>query len=150
VLRRGATWVRRYAHVDGPRQRFSYKADAKDTTEKHAIDLASAKVTKGARKGGWPFVAIETDAKDLDEDVQHDGTTDAISVGNTYYCKKQKEPKVIWKWDYTLKVWYRWSHYSKSWMYWGPSKGDFTAAGWTWYSGYWHHGGYVFKYHKHK
>ena len=30
-------------------------------------------------------MAIEVDAKDLDEDVQHDGTTDAISVGNTYY-----------------------------------------------------------------
>ena len=62
------------------------------------------------------------------------------------YCKNQKAPKVIWKWEATLKVWYRWSVYNKDWMYWGPSKSGFTASGWSWYKGFWHHGGFVYKY----
>jgi hypothetical protein len=49
------------------------------------------------------------------------------------FCRKQKIPKILWKWDYSSKVWYRWSLYNRRWMYWGPSKGGFTAAGWSWY-----------------
>jgi hypothetical protein len=64
------------------------------------------------------------------------------------YCRTTKTPKVIWKWDTSLKVWYRWSQYSKSWAYWGPSKSGFTAVGWSWYRGYWHHGGFAYKYEK--
>jgi len=64
------------------------------------------------------------------------------------YCRTTKTPKVIWKWDISLKVWYRWSQYSKSWAYWGPSKSGFTAVGWSWYRGYWHHGGFAYKYEK--
>merc|ERR1711998_585662 len=47
-----------------------------------------------------------------------------------------------------MGVWYRF--YDGKWHYWGPSKKGFTASGWTWYKGYWHHGGYVFKYFKGK
>jgi len=64
------------------------------------------------------------------------------------YCRHTKTPKVIWKWEPTLKVWYRWSHYSKSWAYWGPSKSGFTTAGWSWYRGYWHHNGFAYKHEK--
>jgi hypothetical protein len=63
------------------------------------------------------------------------------------YCRKQKIPKILWKWDYGQKVWYRWSLYNRRWMYWGPSKSGFTATGWSWYKGYWHHGGFVYKFH---
>merc|ERR1711865_607823 len=60
------------------------------------------------------------------------------------WCKKAKAPSVIWKWDASGKVWYRW--YDNKWHYWGPSKRGFTSVGWTWYKGFWHHNGYVFKY----
>lgn len=49
-----------------------------------------------------------------------------------------------WKWVVAEKAWYRW--YDSGWHYWGPSKKGFTAAGWTWYKGYWHHSGYVFRF----
>jgi hypothetical protein len=64
------------------------------------------------------------------------------------YCRHTVTPKIIWKWEASLGVWYRWSHYSKSWMYWGPSKKGFTAVGWSWYRGYWHHGGFPFQFKK--
>ena len=60
------------------------------------------------------------------------------------WCKKAKAPSVIWKWDHSGKVWYRW--YDNKWHYWGPSKRGFTSVGWTWYKGFWHHNGWVFKY----
>lgn len=60
------------------------------------------------------------------------------------WCKKAPPPKVIWKWSPGEKVWYRW--YDRKWHYWGPSKRGFTALGWTWWQGYWHHSGYVFKF----
>ena len=47
------------------------------------------------------------------------------------WCKKAPEPKVIWKWSPTEKVWYRF--YDSKWHYWGPSKEGFTHAGWTWW-----------------
>lgn len=31
-------------------------------------------------------------------------------------------------------------------MYWGPSKRGFTASGWSWYRGFWHHGGFVYQF----
>ena len=46
------------------------------------------------------------------------------------WCKKAPEPKVIWKWSPTEKV-YRF--YDSKWHYWGPSKEGFTHAGWTWW-----------------
>jgi hypothetical protein len=60
------------------------------------------------------------------------------------WCKKAKAPSVIWKWNSQSKTWYRW--YDNKWHYWGPSKRGFTAVGWTWYKGFWHHNGYVFRY----
>jgi hypothetical protein len=63
------------------------------------------------------------------------------------WCKNSKIPKILWKWDYTLKVWYRFSHYDKKWHYWGPSKKGFTSVGWSYYRGYWHHGGFAYKYY---
>jgi hypothetical protein len=60
------------------------------------------------------------------------------------WCKHAKAPSVRWKWVTAEKVWYRW--YDNKWHYWGPSKSGFTAAGWTWYKGYWHHAGYVYKF----
>lgn len=60
------------------------------------------------------------------------------------WCKHAKAPEIRWKWVTDEKVWYRW--YDNKWHYWGPSKSGFTAAGWTWYKGYWHHGGYVYKF----
>ena len=63
------------------------------------------------------------------------------------WCKKAKAPSVIWKWDKDDKVWFRW--YDNKWHYWGPSKRGFTSVGWTWYKGFWHHNGWVFKYQKH-
>lgn len=60
------------------------------------------------------------------------------------WCKKAKSPKVIWKWDASSQVWYRF--YDGKWHWWGESKKGFTAIGWTWYKGYWHHRGWVFKY----
>jgi len=60
------------------------------------------------------------------------------------WCKKAKAPSVIWKWDPSTKTWYRW--YDNKWHYWGPSKRGFTSIGWTWYKGFWHHNGWVFKY----
>jgi hypothetical protein len=62
------------------------------------------------------------------------------------WCKKAKAPSVIWKWDPKGKVWYRW--YDNKWHYWGPSKKGFTSVGWTWYKGFWHHNGWVFKYYR--
>ena len=59
------------------------------------------------------------------------------------WCKAAKAPSVIWKWDTDDKVWFRW--YENKWHYWGPSKHGFTAKGWTWYKGYWHHNGWIFK-----
>lgn len=61
------------------------------------------------------------------------------------WCRTAKMPKVYWKWDSTHKVWYRF--YRGTWHYWGPSKQGFTAEGWTWYNGYWHHEGFIFKFH---
>jgi len=63
------------------------------------------------------------------------------------WCKKAPEPKVIWKWSPTEKVWYRF--YDGKWHYWGISKKGFTHVGWTWWQGYWHHDGYVFRYTNH-
>jgi len=60
------------------------------------------------------------------------------------WCKHAKAPSVRWKWVAEEKVWYRW--YDKKWHYWGPSKSGFTAVGWTWYKGFWHHNGYVYKF----
>jgi len=64
------------------------------------------------------------------------------------YCKSKAAPKIYWKWDTDDHVWYRW--YGNEWHYWGPSKEGFTTAGWTWYKGYWHHNGWVFKYVQHQ
>jgi len=62
------------------------------------------------------------------------------------WCKRARAPSVIWRWVSSEKVWYRW--YDNKWHYWGPSKTGFTAYGWTWYKGYWHHNGWVFKYYR--
>lgn len=62
------------------------------------------------------------------------------------YCRHTKTPKIIWKWEASLGVWFRYSHFNKKWMYWGPSKKGFTAEGWSYYRGYWHHGGFAFRY----
>lgn len=64
------------------------------------------------------------------------------------WCKKAPEPKEKWKWDEDSQVWYK--YYDGKWHYWGPSKDGFTANGWSWYKGYWHHDGYVFKYENNK
>jgi hypothetical protein len=60
------------------------------------------------------------------------------------WCRARKAPAVQWKWNAADNVWYR--YYDGKWHYWGPSKSGFTEGGWTWYKGYWHHNGYVFKY----
>jgi len=60
------------------------------------------------------------------------------------WCRRMRMPAIRWKWVPNEKVWYRF--YDGKWHYWGPSKTGFTHRGWTWYKGYWHHGGYVFKY----
>merc|ERR1719450_1302958 len=59
------------------------------------------------------------------------------------WCRRTKVPAIRWKWIAGESVWYRF--YDGKWHYWGPSKGGFTRGGWTWYKGYWHHRGYVFK-----
>lgn len=62
------------------------------------------------------------------------------------WCKEngETEPEVIWQWNELENVWYKW--YDGNWHYWGPSKDGFTSTGWTYYGGYWHHGGYAYSY----
>lgn len=60
------------------------------------------------------------------------------------WCKEAEEPEVKWRWNEIEKAWYKW--YDDGWHYWGPSKDGFTTTGWTWYGGFWHHGGYAYKY----
>ena len=61
------------------------------------------------------------------------------------WCQKEyKRPAVVWKWNPAENTWYR--YYDGDWHYWGPSKDGFTEGGWSWYNGYWHNDGYVFKY----
>jgi hypothetical protein len=60
-----------------------------------------------------------------------------------HWCRKNRVVRK-WKWVASQKVWYR--YYYGKWHYWGPSKSGFTKGGWTFYKGYWHHRGYVFKF----
>jgi hypothetical protein len=66
--------------------------------------------------------------------------------GHAKVCHWCRKNRVIrrWKWVASAKVWYRF--YGGRWHYWGPSKTGFTRGGWTFYKGYWHHRGYVFKF----
>jgi len=64
------------------------------------------------------------------------------------WCNHQPEPSSTWKWVEYEKAWYRW--YDDRFHYWGATKKGFTHIGWTWYKGYWHHSGYVYKYSKSK
>jgi len=66
--------------------------------------------------------------------------------GHAKVCSWCRKNRVIrrWKWVPNEKVWYR--YYGGKWHYWGPSKTGFTRGGWTFYKGYWHHRGYVFKF----
>lgn len=61
------------------------------------------------------------------------------------WCHKNAQPdtKEIWQWNPTEGAWYKW--YDNKYHYWGPSKTGLVHD-WSWYGGYWHHDGYVYKY----
>jgi len=59
------------------------------------------------------------------------------------WCHANTQPKNVWQWNPAEGVWYKWDN--GRWNYWGPSKEGMKHE-WSYYNGYWHHGGYVFKY----
>jgi hypothetical protein len=59
------------------------------------------------------------------------------------WCRDNHEPTDPWQWNPSEGVWYK--YHNGNYHYWGPSK-DGLQHEWSWYNGYWHHGGYVFKY----
>ena len=61
------------------------------------------------------------------------------------WCKKHyRYVRNQWRWVSAERAWYR--YYGGKWHYWGIVKSGFRGNGWSWYKGYWHHGGYVYKY----
>jgi hypothetical protein len=81
---------------------------------------------------------LDTQKQCLDFVSQH---PDHPEVCN--WCHESFEPTDPWQWNPSEGVWYKWSN--GQYHYWGPSK-DGLKHEWSWYNGYWHHGGYVFKY----
>lgn len=64
------------------------------------------------------------------------------------WCHENAQPTgETWQWNPEEGVWYKWS--GDKYHYWGPSK-EGLKHDWSWYEGYWHHDGYVYKYENKK
>lgn len=87
---------------------------------------------------------LETQATCLDFVNNH---KDHPAVCN--WCHENAKPETgeTWQWNPEEGVWYKW--YGDKYHYWGPSK-EGLKHDWSWYQGYWHHNGYVYKYENNK
>jgi hypothetical protein len=87
---------------------------------------------------------LETQAKCMDFVNAHQ---DHPAVCNWCHANSQPESGEIWQWNPEEGVWYKWS--GDRYHYWGPSK-EGLKHDWSWYQGFWHHNGYVYKYENKK